>query len=320
MFMGTFSTPTPFTGPTNIDVHLKRHITRSEIPEELQSEEVRTAALDPKNILSSKTAEEPQAEDVRAAALDLKNILSKNKQTDRVDFNQDPDVREKIDLLFDSLPGLFDYQKKYSWDAKESERLIEDLKTHFNLATDPEYPPLQQIAAPFFAQDPPEQTKKTAKKTPKDVHLGLAFLSMQNRAHEINEAKINVMINQLTRLNAINKDLSDLTCALTACKESGKADFTQDSDLKAIIDRLYEVNPKIFNNQKTYSWNSANQIDVVLSALDAEVKTKISETNQVTMMVHLRFDERIQFNESARETIEMLNRHNESIISKYNKN
>ena len=150
MFMGTFSTPTPFTGPTNIDVHLKRHITRSEIPEELQSEEVRTAALDPKNILSSKTAEEPQAEDVRAAALDLKNILSKNKQTDRVDFNQDPDVREKIDLLFDSLPGLFDYQKKYSWDAKESERLIEDLKTHFNLATDPEYPPPTADSSSFL--------------------------------------------------------------------------------------------------------------------------------------------------------------------------
>jgi hypothetical protein len=166
------------------------------------------------------------------------------------------------------------------------------------------------------------KTKPIKKKTSasyRDANLGLAFIAMQTKAYETNESRINVLIAKLAQLNDVNKDLSDLISVLTGCKESGKADFSNDPEMRSVIDRLYEVNPKIFGNQKTYTWNSSNQIDIVLQGLDAEVKTKITEVNQTTMFINVRFDERIQYTENARKVLEMLIRHCESIISKYHK-
>jgi len=89
--------------------------------------------------------------------------------------------------------------------------------------------------------------------------------------------------------------------------------------MQILIDRIFTVNPKIFGNQKNYAWDSEKQIDVLLSGLDAEIKTKIAEINQVTMFINVRFDERVQYSENSRKILDMLIRHCESIISKYHK-
>src|SRR5579862_194635 len=163
--------------------------------------------------------------------------------------------------------------------------------------------------------EPVDETKSAYR----DQNLGLAFIAMQTKAFDLTEARINKLVDQLAELNAVNKDLSDLLNGLTMCKESGKADFSKDDEMQAIIDRLFGVNPKIFGNQKSYVFNDGKQIDMVLASIDGEIKGKVAEVNQVTMFINVRFDERVQYSENARKVLEMLIRHCESIISKYHK-
>jgi hypothetical protein len=175
---------------------------------------------------------------------------------------------------------------------------------------------LSQNGPAILEKGSPEEKKKWVFK---DVNLGYAFINMQMKAFDITEGRIHKLVRQLSHLNEQNKDLSALINGLTRFKESGKADFSNDPEMRAFIDRIYEMNPKIFGNQKAYAWNTEKQIDVLLSSLDSEVKAKVAEINQVTMFVNVRFDERIQYSENPRKVLDMLIRHCESIISKYHK-
>jgi hypothetical protein len=257
------------------------------------------------------------------------NDLIKRLSTEQeVDFTHDEEMRQITDELFEKNPRAFGYVKAYSWKKEERDQLIADLKEHFEMVDSPapslKSPmPLEQLFVPAVQEPkpeaPPPPAKKPEKREFKDVNLGLAFIHMQAKAFDITEERIHKLIKQLSHLNAINKDLSSFINAVTRNKESGKADFSADPDMRAVIDRIYEVNPKIFGNEKVYAWSGEKQLDVLLSSLDAEVKTRIAEINQVTMFINVRFDERVQFAENSRKVMDMLIRHCESIISKYHK-
>ena len=278
---------------------------------------------------------------------ELIDALSRIREEEKADFSRNEAMRHKIDRLFEKNPRIFGYEKTYSWNtSEEREEFLSALKEQFkigsNKPTGKEPIPLDQLLmssekqpavdlSPELTEAPsdpdqdllnavadllPEETKKWVFK---DVNLGMAFINMQVKAFDITEGRIHKLVKQLSHLNEINKDLSDLINAVTGCKEGGKADFSKDPEMSAIIDRVFEVNPKIFAHQKTYSWNNEKQIDVLLSSLDAEVKTKVAEVNQVTMFINVRFDERVQYSENSRKVLDMLIRHCESIISKYHK-
>lgn len=289
---------------------------------------------------------------------ELIDALSRVREEEKADFSRNEAMRHKIDRLFEKNPRAFGYEKTYSWNTpEEREEILSALKEQFKIgskkSTEKEPIPLDQLlmsnpSAPEKQNDtrldpqlaetlnaqeiamadpdqelvnavadlPPEETKKWIFK---DVNLGMAFINMQVKAFDITEGRIHKLVKQLSHLNEINKDLSDLINAVTGCKETGKADFSKDPEMSAIIDRVFEINPKIFGHQKAYSWNTEKQIDVLLSSLDAEVKTKVAEVNQVTMFINVRFDERVQYSENSRKVLDMLIRHCESIISKYHK-
>jgi hypothetical protein len=285
---------------------------------------------------------------------ELIDALSRVREEEKADFSRNEAMRHKIDLLFEKNPRLFGYEKTHSWNTPEERAefllaLKEQFKIGTKKSTGKEPIPLDQLlmsnasASEKVTDTPPEEELAEAPSDPdhipeelvnavadllpeetkkwvfKDVNLGMAFINMQVKAFDITEGRIHKLVKQLSHLNEINKDLSDLINAVTGCKEGGKADFSKDPEMSAIIDRVFEVNPKIFGHQKTYAWSTEKQIDVLLSSLDAEVKTKVAEVNQVTMFINVRFDERVQYSENSRKVLDMLIRHCESIISKYHK-
>lgn len=277
-----------------------------------------------KNIASDDTTE------VADSTVESVNELIKRlSEKDEPDFTRDEAMRQKIDELFEKNPRAFGYVKSYSWKKEERDQLIAALEEHFEMPAPPaptlkSSMPLEQLFTPSVQESKPQAPSAPAKKPAKvefsNANLGLAFVQMQAKAFDLTEERIHKLVKQLSHLNAINKDLSNFINAITRNKESGKADFSNDADMKATIDRLYEVNPKIFGNEKIYAWSGEKQLDVLLSSLDAEVKTKIAEINQVTMFINVRFDERVQTSENARKGVDMDSKSKESIISKYNKN
>jgi hypothetical protein len=265
---------------------------------------------------------------------ELIDALSTLREDEKADFSHHDDLRQTIDRVFEANPRAFAYEKTYNWDTqKERDELISALKEQFQGARKTslkkEPIPLEQLLMaapePEEVEPPPPETEpenpqeETKKWVFKDVNLGYAFIKMNVQAFDITEARIHKLVRQLSHLNEVNKDLSDFINALTRCKESGKADFSKDDEMQVVIDRIFEVNPKIFGGQKMYAWQSEKQIDVLLSAVDGEIKTKIAEINQVTMFINVRFDERVQYSENSRKVLDMLIRHCESIISKYHK-
>ncbi|HEY2811305.1 MAG TPA: hypothetical protein VGJ00_07965 [Rhabdochlamydiaceae bacterium] len=266
--------------------------------------------------------------DPRQSAIRLAGTLLNNKESS-IDLTGNEELRVDRDTVFDDSPILFDYEKRDRLDSDEVHAFLGALKARYHLENESGFADFSSSAkfrpldpGPASSQPPRAQKmeQKNKKPAPKDHNLALAFLHMQKHTHDVKEERINELISQLAEVNEENKDLHDLMSVLTACKEGGKADFSDNPEMKGIIDRLHKLNPKIFANQKTYVWNSSTQIDVTLSALDSEVKMKVSKTNQLLMKIHLGYDERIQFTENARKVLEMLIRHVESIISKFNKN
>jgi hypothetical protein len=318
--------------------------------------------------IASKEGLEANESEERTAAIEVIEAAKTRHETK--DLSRIEKTRKNIETLYKARERTFGYklQELEDYNQDEIDAIIEDLKSHYDIQTEkqdisskaefnPYIPQAPQPASnpaetaapkpqepqansPTGKTNPDTAPKPSEKKQYTDVHLGRAFIDMQNRAYEINEVRIKKMIDDLTHLNATNKDLSDLITIFTRHKEKGKADFTGDPETRSLIDRIHKVNPKIFGggnasdkksdsalpglapevkDPQIYVFDNEKQIDIVLAGLDAEVKAKIAEVNQATMMINLRFDERIQYTENARKVLEMLIRHVESIISKYHK-
>lgn len=151
----------------------------------------------------------------------------------------------------------------------------------------------------------------------RDYNLGFEFVKLLDHSFDITENRIKELLDQFSTLNKELKDLSDLINTLTACKEEGVADFSGDEEMRAIIDRIYAINPRIFSGdtEPRYVWNTEKQIDITLQSLDAEVKAKTAEVNQVTMLINVRYDERTQGTEVAKKGVDMWSNFEKAIIA-----
>ena len=121
----------------------------------------------------------------------------------------------------------------------------------------------------------------------------------------------------------IKKDcdcVSQLSNRLSYCKESGKAVFSNDPEMCAIIDHVRSLDSSIFGISLSYDWDSSTDIDVTLQALDGLTKAKFSDINEKMMYVNKGYDDRLLITEGMQKLVEMSIRHLESLVSKQRKN
>jgi len=153
-----------------------------------------------------------------------------------------------------------------------------------------------------------------------DLNLGLnpalAFMDAQMRAYEYNELRNKNLIGKLTSLNIENEALHDLITSLTQHKEnSKKADFREDPEMRELIDKIHETNPKIFDGMKNkYHWEDEKKIEITLQALDAQVKMQVSKVSETQMYIGQGFQDTVQYTDTALTTLKMLHEHIMSIL------
>jgi hypothetical protein len=148
-------------------------------------------------------------------------------------------------------------------------------------------------------------------------NLGIEFLRAQDLAFRATEDKILARIDELSLLNEQNRDLQKLVTALTRAKQDKSkktVDFSDDIEMQHAIDRIHQLNPEIFGTP-VYIFR-AEEIETTLTLLDNQVKDQVTRINTVTMYINQDYQERVQYTENAQKTLDMLNRHTESIIRK----
>ena len=153
-------------------------------------------------------------------------------------------------------------------------------------------------------------------------NLALEFLNAQQKAFDFTENKIGDLITTLSTLNDENRDLQKMISSLTHAKKDKKdADFTQDQEMKDTIQRLHVLNPQIFGatgdtlTDQDYIFK-VDDIETTLNLLDSTVKAQVSKINETTMYINQSYEDRIHYTENAQKTLDMLNRHIDSILSK----
>jgi len=118
------------------------------------------------------------------------------------------------------------------------------------------------------------------------INPGLAFIDAQMRAYEYNEKSLNIA----------NDALLNLITSLTAQKEiSKKADFRKNDEMRDLIDRVNEINPKIFEGMKDkYFWENEKMIEITLQALGAQVEMQVSKVGETPMYIGQGFQDTVQ--------------------------
>ncbi len=147
-------------------------------------------------------------------------------------------------------------------------------------------------------------------------HPAVACLQMHSTAFDHCETNIHHLLAKLELQNKTNKDLTHLITKLTHARAAGKADFTQDPETFQAIEAIYKEFPEAFNNHLTFQWKNSNEIDAVLQALDAQVKIHADGINQTTLLLNMRYEERVKYTDCALKTLEICNRFIESILNR----
>lgn len=151
--------------------------------------------------------------------------------------------------------------------------------------------------------------------------LGNIFLrELQQPVFQTQEATIRNWIDKLVEFKEINQSLANLVSKLThakSLKDKKPAADLRDQESMQIIDSVFNINPAIFNNQKTYVWNSVDEIEATLKGLDLQLKTQMELANEATLHLNEAYSKRGKCDEAAMKILEMYIRHIESIIAKY---
>lgn len=165
-------------------------------------------------------------------------------------------------------------------------------------------------------------------------NMAAIFVELQAQVSERLEQKISDSLLSLSQLNDQNRALQQLLTHLTLAskntheqekdKDKKGVDFSKDEEVKRIIDQVHSFAPELFGHVnfdkgEHYLWKSDHDIQATLQVIDNRVKMHVTEINKLTMFINQDYEDRIQYTDSAQKTLEMMTRHIDAIISKYNK-
>ncbi len=148
-------------------------------------------------------------------------------------------------------------------------------------------------------------------------NVALEMLNAHTAAFDYYEVKNRGLLDQLEQTHATNEALSRLLQALTNAKAAKKADFSEDDEMRAIIDQLHAHNPRIFGHSDNhYVWASVDDIDATLTTLDSEAKLLANRISELASRVGMNFDSTKQLTENGTEVMNMNRRHIENILGR----
>lgn len=177
-----------------------------------------------------------------------------------------------------------------------------------------------------------------------DYHPGAAMVDCYNKYFDLQEKKLNGLINDLHKTNLETKILSDVMNKLAHGKQKDKkVDFNNDETMKRYIAHIHKSNPTIFegyihgfpdhipDDQKddgsvageisleellekslrnidlskiTFDVMDEAQIDVLTQGIDGQLKMHSADLNQYLMQINNTYDEKSQMTENARRVID----------------
>ncbi len=172
------------------------------------------------------------------------------------------------------------------------------------------------------------------------INLGAEMVNCYSKYFELQESKLNGLIDKMANANMETKIVSDVMNKLSHAKQSKRdADFSDDETMKRYIVHIHKNNPTIFAdfikgypeylgsdenadptvssvqehldyslrdinlNQITIEPLSEEMIDVVIQGLDGQLKMYSADLNEQMMKINDAYDNRSQMTENARQVL-----------------
>jgi hypothetical protein len=148
---------------------------------------------------------------------------------------------------------------------------------------------------------------------------GLEFLGIYNKKFSQIEDNTNNLISELNQISTEIGQIQKLSTALTHAKKEKKADFTNDEEMKQIIDSIQAFAPGVLGHvgqADLYVFKTEADIDSAIKGLDGQVQMHMNLVQQKTMFISECYEQKGRLTENAQELIKMIIRHLESIVSK----
>jgi hypothetical protein len=174
------------------------------------------------------------------------------------------------------------------------------------------------------------------------IHLGREVCEMYGKYFDLQEGKLNSLIDKLSLSNTEIKIISSVTNKLSHAKQKDKqADFSNDEEMKRYIAHIHKNNPTIFEdlvkgvpdhlphaelttsgeaisvesmlNHSLKDVNMHNvqidvmtedQIDVIIQGLDGALKMHSADLNEHMMKINENYDNRSQMTENSRKVVQ----------------
>lgn len=136
------------------------------------------------------------------------------------------------------------------------------------------------------------------------IFLEELYTPVNDHKHSLEEELLTKLQNRNDRL----KDLSRLISELTKKKSSGKADFNHQADIEEIISRIRESdrdeNGRSVIEDRKYSWNSEDEINTQIQALNDLTKRLGDDANLDLMRIQHVKQDKTQVTETTKKSIE----------------
>lgn len=137
-------------------------------------------------------------------------------------------------------------------------------------------------------------------------NLALEILKCEIPSYEQTEDKINERIDALEEINRRLDDLRHMQEMLSRAKREKKAiDYREDVNTQLIMDRIYQLDPKVFKELGTSHVISTNQIEGLMGSCEGMIKKLDMAHQQATMYLTQSFTERRSKEEIFAKNVEM---------------
>ena len=142
-------------------------------------------------------------------------------------------------------------------------------------------------------------------------NVGALYLDMYQKLEDHNAIEKDRLLQELQSHNSNLKDISRLIQAFTERKSKGDANFNNEPEYIALIDRIRENNKDPHTGQSIlpphqYRWNDERTIEIVLQGLSDHVKIISQEVNHSTMLIQQNYQDMQSFSETTRKSIELI--------------